>query len=94
LNDSYPTKFPASWVAQPGATTTSASGSLIVGLPPAPVTIDSSWNGSQLTLNWTGTGQLLQATNLAWPWTTNAAATSPFIVSRAGPAMFFRIVVE
>lgn len=94
LSAAYPANFSASWVAQPGATLTNASGSLLVGLPPAPVAIVPSWNGSQLTLSWAGTGQLLQATNLVGPWTTNAGATSPFIVSLVGPSTFFRILAE
>jgi len=51
----------------------------------------SSWDGSHLNLSWTG-GVLLQSTNLAGPWTTNAAA-SPLIVDpkAAGPQMFYRV---
>jgi autotransporter-associated beta strand protein len=88
LNAAYPSNFPASWTAQPGASTTTASGSLIVGLP---LTLSSSWNGSQLTLSWAGSGKLLQATNLAGPWLTNGTAQSPFPVTPSQPQMFYRI---
>ncbi len=94
LNAAYPANFPSSWVAQPGAPTTNASGSLIVGLPPVPATIVPLQNGSQLTLSWNGGGKLLQATNLDGAWTTNAAAVSPYVVTTVGPAMFFRVLSE
>jgi hypothetical protein len=88
LNAAYPANFPSSWTAQPGAPTTTASGSLIVGLP---TTLNLSWNGSQLTLTWQGSGKLLQATNLAGPWLTNASAQSPFPVTPSQSQMFYRV---
>lgn len=88
LNAAYPANFPSSWIAQPGAPITTASGSLIVGLP---LTLNSSWKGSQLTLAWSGTGKLLQATNLAGPWTTNVTAQSPLTVIPADPQLFYKI---
>jgi hypothetical protein len=89
LNAAYPANFPSSWTAQLGAPTATASGSLIVGLP---LTLNSSWNGSQLTLTWSGLGKLLQATNLAGPWLTNVAAQSPFFMTPSGPQMFYKII--
>jgi hypothetical protein len=88
LNGTYPANFPASWMAQPGAPTTSASGSLIVGLP---ITLNTSWNGVQLDLTWAGSGKLLQATNLSGPWLTNTTALSPFPVTPNAPQMFYRV---
>jgi autotransporter-associated beta strand protein len=88
LNAAYPANFPATWTAQPGAPTANASGSLIVGLP---LTLNPMWNGTQLTLTWSGSGKLLEATNLAGPWLTNAAAQSPFIVLPSAPQLFYRV---
>lgn len=48
--------------------------------------------GNNLTLKWPQ-GVLLQATNLAGPWTTNNA-TSPYNVSPSGAQMFYRILVQ
>ena len=55
--------------------------------------ISSSYNGTVLTLSWSGGGNLLQATNLPGPWTTNTGATSPFTVTPAtnGPQTFYRV---
>jgi len=93
LNAAYPANFPATWLAQPGAAVTNASGSLIVGLPVIPV-LTSAWDGTQLTLTWAGSGKLLQAADLAGPWTTNASASSPFVVTPTGPRQFFRVLAE
>ncbi len=57
----------------------------------SPVIITTSYHGSTLTLNWPGGWQLLQATNLLGPWTTNNTATSPFSLTPSGPKMFFRV---
>jgi hypothetical protein len=48
--------------------------------------------GGQYELTWGGPGTLLEATNLNGPWTTNAAAVSPFPVSPTGSNMFFWLV--
>ena len=58
------------------------------------VKLTYSWNGSAMTLSWPGTGLLLQATNLPGPWTTNASATSPFVVTPTVPKMFYRLLVQ
>jgi hypothetical protein len=52
--------------------------------------ITNSWNGSQLTISWPGNGMLLEATNLAGPWATNAAAISPFFVTPNFQQKFYR----
>jgi len=46
------------------------------------------WSGSNLEVNW-DYGTLLEATNLAGPWTTNAA-TPPYLFNPTNPARFFR----
>jgi hypothetical protein len=93
LNTAYPANFPATWLAQPGAAVTNASGSLIVGPAVSPV-LTSTWNGAQLTLTWAGSGRLLQAAELAGPWIMNAAAGSPFVVTPTEPCQFFRVLAE
>ena len=45
----------------------------------------------QFELNWSRSGNLLEATNLNGPWTTNTAAVPPFPVNPTGPDMFFRL---
>ena len=52
-----------------------------------PLTIQNS--GSQLRIDWSA-GTLLQATNLAGPWTTNSAA-SPLLVTPSEAQMFFKV---
>ena len=47
--------------------------------------------GANLTLTWSF-GILLQATNLAGPWTTNTA-TSPYTLTETGSQMFFKVLV-
>lgn len=56
------------------------------------VTLNSSWNGRQLTLDWPQ-GTLLEATNIAGPWTANPAL-SPFLVTPTGPQKFYRVRVQ
>lgn len=59
--------------------------------PPAPVYITNSWNGTQLQLSWPSGGALLEATNVAGPWTTNVSAASPFCVTPNQPQKFYRV---
>jgi len=63
-------------------------------LPSGSVVLTNTWNGTSLTLTWPGSGALLQATNVAGPWTTNSGATSPFIITPSGPQMFYRIKIQ
>ena len=65
---------------------------LTVAVGSGPV-ISSSYNGTVLTLSWSGGGNLLQATNVLGPWVTNTGATSPFMITPAtnGPQMFYRV---
>jgi len=95
LNSAYPANFPASWRGQTGALDeTTASGSLTVlsGGVPA-VNVGTSFAGGKLNLTWSQ-GSLMESTNLAGPWTTNSAATSPHEVTPAGPQKFFKILVR
>lgn len=55
--------------------------------PIQPTKINIQQSGTNLVLNWSGV--LLQATNVAGPWTTNNA-TSPYIIPLNQPQMFYR----
>jgi hypothetical protein len=57
------------------------------------VTLTNQWNGTNLVLSWPGNGKLLEATNLAGPWTTNASA-SPLTISPLAPLKFYRIKTQ
>ncbi len=96
LNASYPANFPATWTAQPGALTeTSAAGSItVIGSSVTPIPLTNSWNGSTLTLTWPSGWNLLEATDVVGPWTTNLSATSPFPVSPTEPQKFFRLQAQ
>jgi len=56
------------------------------------VTLDSSWDGRQLTLSWPS-GTLLEAASVLGPWTTNTAA-SPYVLTPSGPRKFYRVQVR
>ena len=47
-------------------------------------------SGANFILTYVG-GQLLQATNIMGPWTTNLTATSPFTIYPTGQMKFYRI---
>jgi hypothetical protein len=94
LAAAYPTHFPATWVGQPGAETfATASGTVSVGGAIARPSLGFGLSSSGLTLEW-AQGQLLEAPTPSGPWTTNTAATSPFIVKPEGPQMYFRLKVQ
>jgi alpha-glucosidase len=57
-------------------------------------TMVSAWDGAQLTLAWPNNGWLLQATNVAGPWTTSPGATTPFVLTPVGTSRFFRFQVQ
>ncbi len=59
---------------------------------PLNVTLNSGWDGRQLTLSWPS-GTLLEALSVLGPWTTNAA-TSPYTLTPAGPMKFYRVQVR
>ncbi len=56
-------------------------------------TVSARLSGSQLKLNWLD-GVLLEATNVAGPWTTNIYAVSPFTVTPVGPGKFYRTQLQ
>jgi hypothetical protein len=47
-------------------------------------------SGKNMVLTYVG-GQLLEATNMSGPWTTNLTATSPFTISPTGQMKFYRV---
>ncbi|HET7625271.1 MAG TPA: immunoglobulin domain-containing protein [Verrucomicrobiae bacterium] len=95
LNSAYPTNFPATWTAQPGAPETAGSGSItVLQGATAPVRIEVGKVGSNLQLNWPEGALLLEATNLSGPWTTNTTAVPPFTVTPSGPRKFFKLIVQ
>jgi hypothetical protein len=69
----------------------SAINALYAGIP-ASVTLNLARSGNNLVLSWPW-GTLLEATNLAGPWTTNNA-TSPYTVSPTGAMKFFKVQVQ
>jgi hypothetical protein len=67
----------------------------VAPVPPAPPFSGRPvLNGSQFVLKW-ATGTLLQATNVAGPWTPTLGATSPYTNTITGvPRMFFTLTNE
>jgi hypothetical protein len=57
-----------------------------------PIAITSGPSGSQLVLTWPY-GMLLQATNVAGPWTPVAGAVSPYtnLINMTAPNMFYKL---
>lgn len=62
--------------------------------PPCVANIVRNGQDGQMTLSWGSGGRLLEATNLAGPWTTNATASSPFVITPTGAQKFYRILVQ
>jgi hypothetical protein len=65
--------------------------------PPPPVpafsvkpAVTTGPNGKQFVLTWSY-GTLLQATNIAGPWTTNAATQPYTVIISNAPVMFFKL---
>ena len=58
------------------------------------VTLNAVKSGASIVLTWNGGGQLLQAPTVLGPWTTNAAAISPYPVTPSAPQMFYRVRVQ
>ena len=54
------------------------------------ITLTNKISGAKLVLSWPGNGKLLEATNLAGPWTTNVSA-SPVTVVPNQPQKFYRV---
>jgi len=57
------------------------------------VQIGLQMSGANLTLSWPQ-GTLLQATNLAGPWSALANAALPFVVTPTNSAAFFRVLLQ
>jgi hypothetical protein len=57
------------------------------------VTLTNEWNGANLMLRWPGNGKLLEATNLAGPWITNANV-SPVSVTPNESQKFYRVLAR
>jgi hypothetical protein len=72
-----------------GAGSPSAAATLTVSAPPS---IGFSLSAGSLSLTWTGSGTLVEATSIKGPWTT-VTTTSPYVLtpSSAGPALFFKV---
>lgn len=67
-------------------------GSVGTGVPPA-ITLGIQHVGGNVVLTWSQ-GTLLEASNVTGPWTTNAAATSPFTNNPTAAQKFFRVLVQ
>lgn len=57
------------------------------------VTLTNQWSGAGLVLSWPGNGMLLESTNVAGPWSTNAAK-SPVTNSPSQPQKFFKVQTQ
>jgi hypothetical protein len=62
----------------------------VSGMPTPEVTVTASWNTTNLVLNWSGNGKLLEATNIMGPWTTNVV-TAPVTVTPSQEQNFYRV---
>ncbi len=58
---------------------------------PTPGWLAAARNGSQFSLTWAGAATLLESTNVAGPWTTNAAV-SPVFINPTLPRKFYRLI--
>ena len=58
-----------------------------------PVTLTIVPSGKNVTLTWPN-GTLLESTNVAGPWTPNAAAASPYTVPATNALQFFKVQVS
>ena len=64
-----------------------------LGIQP-PVELQIARVGSNVQLTWGNVGQLLEASSLNGPWTTNSLAASPYTVPPAGSQKFYRVQVH
>jgi hypothetical protein len=58
-----------------------------------PVQLQIGWAGNNIQLVWGAAGRLLEASSLGGPWTTNLAASSPYVVPPTNVQKFFRVLV-
>lgn len=68
----------------------SANSTPAAGQPNNPI-ITNVWDGNQLNLSWPNGYALMEATNVAGPWITNASAVSPYAVTPTQPQKFYRV---
>ena len=61
-------------------------------LPPVSLQIGHSGNNLQLT--WGTLGQLLEASSVKGPWTTNSLAASPYVVPPTSTQKYYRVLVH
>jgi hypothetical protein len=69
----------------------SLNGAQVQYIGPNVVLQATALSAGTFQLQWSQ-GSLLQATNLAGPWTTNTTASSPFTVTPTGPQLFYRVL--
>ena len=81
----------AQFAAQGNYQASSASLQQVVRL--ASFVLSSTWNGSQLTLNWPSGGLLLEAPTPNGPWTTNTVGASSCTITPTNGMQFFRALV-
>jgi hypothetical protein len=74
--------------SQGAGSPTSAATLTVTAIP----SVAFSFSAGSLNLTWSGSGTLVESTNIAGPWQT-VTATSPYVVtpSSGGPAMFFKV---
>jgi hypothetical protein len=58
------------------------------------VTLGTTTTGTNLTINWDGTGLLQKANALGGPWITISNAVSPYRTSPAGQQGYFRLLQQ
>jgi hypothetical protein len=58
----------------------------------APVSIGAAREGGNIRLTWP-LGSLLEAPTLNGPWSTNSAASSPYVTPATGSAKFYKVLV-
>jgi hypothetical protein len=95
LNAAHPANFPATWPPQIGSAISTGSGSIrVLGDTPQDVTLEFTVQGSNLVLTWSF-GTLVEASDLAGPWTP-VGATSPYTVvpNPATPHKFYRVQLQ
>jgi hypothetical protein len=71
--------------------TNALSAAEIEGLYSGQVSINITRSGSNVTLTWP-MGTLLESPNVNGPWTTNTAATSPYIINASSGDQFFELI--
>jgi hypothetical protein len=99
LSAQYPAYFPAAWPLQSGSSVSSGSGSLtVLAGPPPPTLAFQDLMATNLVLSWSngGLGLLLEATNVAGPWSPVNGASSPFtnLAAPSAPQLFFRLQAQ